>query len=541
MQLPFDLKKKNRFEITEIVNNTELENKKKYKILIVDDSQANIDYLTGILKNENYLIASSNNGATAITKAKGNKFDLILLDIVMEGMDGYQVCKELKKNPLTKEIPIIFLTGLSDTEHLTMGFECGAVDYVKKPFNQSELNARVHTHLELKKSKDLIAEKNKQLEASNEELERLSIVASQTSNSVIIANESGDIEWVNDGFTRLTGYTFEEYKNIKGSNMLSWSGNKQISDEINLCIKQKRSLVYSSVNITKDGKGRWIQTTLTPILNDNRKVVKLVAIDSDITYIKQAEQEIKKKNEELESEKNRSEALLLNILPHDTAEELKKFGKANVKYYELASVLFTDFEGFTKITESISHEKLVTELDNYFIKFDEIIEKYNLEKIKTIGDSYMCAGGIPVANLKNPFVMVLAGLEIQKVICELNLIKAKSKQLAWNLRLGIHTGELITGVVGKKKFAYDIWGDTVNTASRIESASEIGKVNISGSTYNIIKDFFDCTYRGKIKVKNKGEIDMYFVNRIRPEYSKNSEGTVANNKFFSYIEKLDQH
>jgi class 3 adenylate cyclase len=135
--------------------------------------------------------------------------------------------------------------------------------------------------------------------------------------------------------------------------------------------------------------------------------------------------------------------------------------------------------------------------------------------------------------------MVLAGLEIQKVICELNLIKAKNKQLAWNLRLGIHTGELITGVVGKKKFAYDIWGDTVNTASRIESASEIGKVNISGSTYNIIKDFFDCTYRGKIKVKNKGEIDMYFVNRIKPEYSKNSEGTVANDKFFAYIEKLD--
>jgi PAS domain S-box-containing protein len=521
------------------VNNKEQDNRKKFKILIVDDSQANIEYLTSILKNDNYLIASSNNGATAITKAKGNRFDIILLDIVMEGMDGYQVCRELKKNSSTKDIPIIFLTGLSDTEHLTLGFECGAVDYVKKPFNQSELNARVNTHLELKRSKDLIAEKNKQLEATNEKLERLSIVASQTSNSVIIANESGDIEWVNDGFTRLTGYSFEEYKKIKGSNILSWSGNKQISDEINLCIKQKKSIVYSAVNVNKDGKGRWIQTTLTPILNTKGKVVKLVAIDSDITLIKQAEQEIKKKNEELESEKNRSETLLLNILPYDTAEELKKSGKAKVKYYELASVLFTDFEGFTKITESISHEQLVSELDNYFVKFDEIIEKYNLEKIKTIGDSYMCAGGIPLANRKNPFMILLAGLEIQNVICELNLKKIKNKQLAWNLRLGIHTGELITGVVGKKKFAYDIWGDTVNTASRMESAGEVGKVNISGSTYELIKTYFDCTYRGKINVKNKGDIDMYFVDRIKAKYSKDAKGILANDNFQSYIENLD--
>jgi PAS domain S-box-containing protein len=516
------------------------DNKKKFKILIVDDSQANIEYLTSILKNDNYLIASSNNGETAITKAKGNRFDLILLDIVMEGMDGYQVCRELKKDPSTKDIPIIFLTGLADAEHLTQGFEYGAVDYVKKPFNQSELNARVHTHLELKRSKDLIAEKNKQLEETNEELERLSLVASQTSNSVIIANETGEIEWVNDGFTKLMGYTFEEYKKIKGSNIVSWSSNKQIAVDLNRCIKQKQSIVYSSVNINKEGRGRWIQTTLTPILNDKGKVVKLIAIDSDITNIKQAEQEIKKKNEELETEKNRSEALLLNILPYDTAEELKRYGKAKVKYYELASVLFTDFEGFTRIAESITPEQLVSDLDNYFIKFDEIIEKYNLEKIKTIGDSYMCAGGIPVPNRINPFTTVLAGLEIQKAIRELNKTQARHNQMVWNLRLGIHTGELITGVVGKKKFAYDIWGDTVNTASRMESAGEVGKVNISGSTYGIIKNFFDCKHRGKINVKNKGEIDMYFVERIKEKYSKDDKGTLANDKFLAYLNKLEK-
>ncbi len=265
---------------------------RKYRLLIVDDSQTNIDYLKSILNNENYLIANTTDGASAITKVKRNRFDLILLDIVMEGIDGYEVCRVLKEDSSTRDIPIIFLTGLTNADYLAKGFECGAVDYVKKPFNKSELIVRVKTHLELKRSKDLIGEKNKQLEEKNIELEKLSIVASQTSNSVIIANSSGEVEWVNDGFTRLTGYTFEEFKSMKGSNIVMWTDSKKNAYEITRCIKNKKSTVYSSLNFQKSGKKKWIQTTLTPILNDNNELVKLVAIDSDITYIKQAEREI---------------------------------------------------------------------------------------------------------------------------------------------------------------------------------------------------------------------------------------------------------
>lgn len=521
-------------------NLSEQEKKKKYKILIVDDSQNNIDYLLSILKNDNYLMATSNNGATAIIKAKGNSFDLILLDIVMEGIDGYAVCKELKSYPATRDVPIIFLTSLCDPADITKGFEHGAVDYVKKPFNHSELKARVQTHLELKRSKDTIAEKNKQLAESNEELEKLSIVASRTSNSVIIANVSGEIEWVNDGFTRLTGYTLEDFIKIKGSNLLTWSGDKKITEDVRRCINQKKSIVYSAVNVTKAGKGRWVQTTITPIINNDGELIKLVAIDSDVTAIKLAEQEIKKKNNELEIEKNRSENLLLNILPFETAEELKKHGKAKAKHYELTSVLFTDFIGFTNIAESISPEQLIARLDTYFVKFDEIIEKYKLEKIKTIGDSYMCAGGIPIANKSNPFTIVLAGLEIQRLMKKLNAKQTEEDGLLWNLRLGIHSGPLITGVVGEKKFAYDIWGDTVNTASRMETAGEIYKVNISGPTYNIIKNFFECTYRGKMKVKNKEDIEMYFVDKIKLGYSINAKGIEPNEQFNSYLKELDK-
>jgi len=213
----------------------------------------------------------------------------------------------------------------------------------------------------------------------------------------------------------------------------------------------------------------------------------------------------------IEDEKDRSEKLLLNILPYETAEELKQKGSATPKQYEMVSVLFTDFKGFTTIAEKLTPEQLVAELNQCFLQFDHIIDKHNLEKIKTIGDAYMCAGGIPVANTTNPADVVKAGLEIKAYMDRIKAEREANGQDYWELRIGIHTGKVIAGVVGKNKFAYDIWGDAVNTASRMESSGEPGKVNISGDTFELVKDQFNCVYRGKIKAKNKGDIDMYFV------------------------------
>ncbi len=221
--------------------------------------------------------------------------------------------------------------------------------------------------------------------------------------------------------------------------------------------------------------------------------------------------EIERQRDEINYEHERSEKLLLNILPKETAEELKEKGSATPRHYEMVSVLFTDFVGFTKIAEKLTAEELVEELNRSFLEFDRIIDKYGLEKIKTIGDAYMCAGGIPVPNTTNPFDIVRAGLEIRDFMTRLKNEKEARGEDFWELRIGIHTGDVIAGVVGKNKFAYDIWGDAVNTASRMESSGVPGKVNISGATYELIKDKFRCTYRGKVKAKNKGEIDMYIV------------------------------
>jgi adenylate cyclase len=223
---------------------------------------------------------------------------------------------------------------------------------------------------------------------------------------------------------------------------------------------------------------------------------------------------IKKTNIIIESERKRSDNLLLNILPEETALELKESGKVVAKRFESVTVLFTDFEGFTQYAENLSPEKLVESIDFYFSKFDEITEKYGLEKIKTLGDSYMCAGGLPFPSEDHACKMILAATEILEFVVlsnrenPLNLTR-------FNIRIGINTGAVVAGVVGTKKFAYDIWGDTVNIASRMESNSNPGRINISENTYAIVNDAFDCEYRGEVEVKNRGMMKMYFVNSVK--------------------------
>lgn len=207
-------------------------------------------------------------------------------------------------------------------------------------------------------------------------------------------------------------------------------------------------------------------------------------------------------------ERKKADSLLLNILPSEVATELKKKGESDARLFDNVTVLFTDFVGFTKVSEQLTPQELVRELDVCFKAFDEIMGKFHIEKIKTIGDAYLAVCGLPIHDAMHAEQVIKAAMEIRDFMIN------RHQQLGdrtFDIRIGIHSGEVVAGIVGVKKFAYDIWGDTVNTAARMEQNSEAGKINISQTTYELVKDKFTCTYRGELEAKNKGMLKMYFV------------------------------
>ncbi len=263
-------------------------------------------------------------------------------------------------------------------------------------------------------------------------------------------------------------------------------------------------------------------TRLAPHITDPASRMYMTTLSSLTNLVNAVTGELEDSNRQLtatlklvEEERAKSDRLLRNILPADVATELKEQGYTRPRLYDRVTVLFTDIKGFTHLAERLTPEEIIAELDRCFLRFDEICEQFGLERIKTIGDAYMAAGGVPNANQSNPFDVVSAAIEMQRFMASLNAEKTRAGIPNWAIRIGVHTGPVVAGVVGKRKFAYDIWGDAVNIAARMEQHGEIERVNISGETYRLIREDprFRFDYRGRIHAKNKGEVDMYFVDK----------------------------
>ncbi|MBN2776711.1 MAG: response regulator [Bacteroidales bacterium] len=534
----------------------------RYTILIADDEKISLHLLEKYLltDDKNYAIHKAFDGKQALDIAKKHAPDLILLDWNMPLLNGEEVLKELRHDSLTKNIPVIIVSAAIDEDELQRAFDAGALDFIRKPIKKIELKGRINTALRLGKALKENEFQRDRIDSHIEELNKLSLIIKETDNSVILINTNGEIEWANEGFKRMYGISLEDFINRYGTNMLNSSFNKEtIKRKITNVLDTGKSTSYiSHVENFNTIKDKWIQTTLTPIY-EGTEIDKIVAIESDITKAKKSEldlmkkndemhqltEELQKTNEELEGQKNliqeerqKTDELLESILPHHIAAQLKSIGFARPRNYKLATIMFTDFKGFTKSCEHLSPDEIVNALHGYFMVFDDIVVEHFIEKIKTIGDAYMCVGGIPLRNRSNPFDVVIAGLKIQHFMNHLEEIDPEGKLPRWKIRMGIHTGPIVAGVVGKIKFAYDVWGDSVNIASRMETACEVGRVNISDATYEYIKDHFDCEYRGEIDMKNRGEMAMYFVNRIKPEYSEDESGTLPNETFKKFLHSL---
>lgn len=348
------------------------------------------------------------------------------------------------------------------------------------------------------------------------------------------------------GHTALTGETaniVDAYEDPRFSREIDSRSGYQTKSILSMAIKNPRQEIIGVVEVlnrlddqpfTKDDEDLLSAfVSLAGISLENARAYEEV---QKARYL--LEDKIKERTADLEKAKQKSDELLLNILPQGTAEELKQHGNATPRRYELVSVMFADIKGFTQAAERFTPESLIQELDRFFFYFDEVAERYNLEKIKTIGDAYMCAGGVPKPNRTNPVDAVLAALEIRRFVEQMKSIKISLGEHYWELRIGIHSGPVVAGIVGKRKFAYDIWGDTVNLAHAMESSGETGKVNVSASTYELIKDLFVTRYRGKVQAKHKGEVDMYFVESIRPDLSVDGKGEVPAGSFLQMVDRL---
>ncbi|MGD2034828.1 MAG: adenylate/guanylate cyclase domain-containing protein [Bacteroidales bacterium] len=537
-----------------------------YKVLVVDDNLNNSRLIEGILSSEQnkYDVFFAEDGVQGFEKARKLQPDLILMDIRMPNLSGLDSLRMLQENKDLREIPVIFITAYKTDENFAEAFEFGAFDFITKPIDINELKSRINKALSIGRTLQRIRAKINRYEEERRLLEEKATITENAPNSFIIIDGKGNLEWVNEGFERLHETSFKEFKKQYGNNIYEIKTFKDFMREARRCFKTKTPSSVETKQILPNGK-KWFQTFFTPQLDADGNVFKLIAVESDITPIMIKEEELYKQNrrmlaiterleqansllenqkEEIEGQKRlieeeqeKSERLLLNILPFEVARQLKVKGKAGTRYYRHVTVVFTDFKDFSKNTKELEPKDLVAILDDYFAKFDEITGKHYLEKIKTIGDAYMCAGGLPLRNKSNPVDAVLACLEITDYMQRL---KSKGKEgiPCWDLRIGIHTGPVVAGVVGRKKFAYDIWSETVNAAARIESLGEINKVNISETTYEYVQDYFDCTPRGKIKAKNVGEITMYYVERIKREYSADEKGILPNEAFIKLVNKL---
>ncbi len=539
-----------------------------YKVLIVDDNKTNSHLLETMLDSisKEYKCSVASDGMEGYEMAKNIVPDVIFMDMMMPKCSGIECLKKIQKVKKLKDIPVIFVTAFRDDKNFAEAFKEGAIDYIEKPINVNELQSRLNKALNISTTLKKIKSQLEAYEEEKKQYENNALIAKEQLNSFIVLDNGGKMLWANEGFKSIHGISFDDFITTKGSTFGELIEDKKIETKIQECLKSKDPF-YHVYQIHSDYYDiKYIQAFVSPQLNGSKKIEKLIAFETDITSLKMKEKELHEQNNQMlsitenlekanelleeqkqeindqkgliETEQEKSEKLLLNILPFEVAKQLKSKGKAGTRFYKLSTVLFTDFKGFAKFSKELEPKELVEILDGYFARFDEITENHYLEKIKTIGDSYMCAGGLPLRNKSNPVDAVLAGLEIQDYMNKLNDKKVLKNESVWELRVGIHTGPLVAGVVGKKKFAYDIWGETVNIASRMEKTGHVGMVNISGATYEYVKDFIDCDYRGKIEAKNIGKIDMYFVNRIKPEFSADEFGLNPNDELIRLVNKI---
>ncbi|MEQ8539871.1 MAG: adenylate/guanylate cyclase domain-containing protein [Coleofasciculus sp. D1-CHI-01] len=482
-------------------------------IVIVDDTPHNLGVLFDFLTDSGFKVLVAQDGQSALQKVEYAKPDLILLDVMMPGIDGFETCRRLKANPATRDIPVLFLSALSDAVDKVKGLNLGAVDFITKPVQQEEVKARVTTHLALRNLQKRLEEQNLQLQAEIQERQRAEAslrqaeekyrsIFERATEGIFQATPEGRYITANPALAKILGYTspedlMEQVRNI--GQQLYVEPTRQ--EELAALIQRYNTLSdFQSQVYRKDGSIIWIVENIDTVKDEAGKLLYYEGTVSDITEQKQAEVALTRA-------RKRSELLLLNILPQPVAEMLKRGQRTIAESFKGVTIMFADLVNFTKFSTQTSPTQLVELLNQIFSKFDRLVEEHGVEKIKTIGDAYMVAAGLPRRRLDHAQAIAQMALEMQRAIDEFNHETGEN----FRLRIGINSGPVVAGVIGIKKFSYDLWGDTVNTASRMESHGLPGRIQVTQATYGLLKDEYEFEERGVIQIKGKGEMTTYWL------------------------------
>lgn len=555
-------------------------------ILVVDDRPDNIRLLSSMLTDQGYKVRKAVNGMMALTAVQTSIPDLILLDITMPQMDGYEVCQRLKLNESTKNIPVIFISALDEVLDKVRAFNLGGVDYITKPFQVEEVIARVDNQLticQLKKqlqnqnqllrqeienrievdqviqeqnillqkevqnrlkTENLLKEQNLLLEAEIQT--RQSAERNLQEKNIVLKKEVSDRLNLSDYLKRKDHQLTALIDNIPGVvyQAISYQGtgvamryiSPRIEEILGISIKEfmatfewifdvvhpedrmelYRVLEESKRHLTpldhqyrlvdEISKAKWARILAQPHQLKNNDII-WDGVIIDISQQKNMEIAYELLLESMEIDYKQSEELLQSLFPHEISQQLKQTHKPIASGYDSVSVLFADIVGFTQICSEFSPAQTVELLNNIFSKFDYLTTEYGLEKIKTIGDEYMVVGGIPNQNPDHAEAIADLALSMQTEIAKFK----NHLHQPMSLRIGINSGAVIAGVIGSNKFVYDIWGDTVNIASRMESQGEPRKIQVSESTYLKLKDRYTLEKRGEVFIKGIGEMNTYWL------------------------------
>ncbi|HEY9636620.1 MAG TPA: adenylate/guanylate cyclase domain-containing protein [Coleofasciculaceae cyanobacterium] len=489
------------------------ENINKGVIVIVDDKPTNLGVLFDFLTDSGFRVLVAQDGESALQKVEYAHPDLILLDVMMPGIDGFETCRRLKANPLTQDIPVIFMTALSDTVDKVKGFNLGAVDYVTKPVQQEEVKARVTTHLTLRNLQKKLQVQNLQLEQEIKEKqqaeeswrkaeEKYRSIFENATEGIFQVTPEGQYITANPALASIYGYESPEelIAQITDIGKQLYVDPMRHEDLATLLQKFDTLSDVESQVYRKDGSIIWISENIRPVKAANGALLHYEGSVANITERRETEVALR-------LARKKAELLLLNTLPQPIAERLKRGQRTIAENFEEVTVLFADLVDFTEFSTQTSPTELVALLNEIFSKFDRLAQKHGVEKIKTIGDAYMAVTGLPTPRPDHAQAIAQMALDMQAAIEQFNAETGK----AFKLRIGINSGSVVAGVIGIKKFSYDLWGDTVNTASRMESHGIPGCIQVTAVTYELLKELYLFKKRSPIQVKGKGEMITYLL------------------------------